>query len=418
MIAHRRYELDRSAAHDVGALVALIEGAFQEEPLRWYVSEAGGGRVVVESTEYAGPLPHSGPLASARPSSPHDVVVSLVPTGIGCALGGYAGDAAPVTALLAQAADLLVTNPNAVNASDFIRCGERVLYTEGSCIDAFCRGATALHRSRANRLGLIIEAARPAEVEHAVNVMNAVRAVHGVDVVDYVVTERPLGTHCARAPSGAYVGHVQDPGVLLDAARHLLARGANALAVTSNVQGLDQDDYAAHFNGQHANPVGGAEAVISHLLVRTFGVPAAHAPMTNFRHLRLDHPVVDARAAGELVSISGLACVLVGLARAPQLSGERRGSLLGEALGIDDVVAVVAPADALGGIPVLEALRRRIPVIAVRDNTTLLDVTADALGLEGILHAATYAEAAGLILALRKGISPDSITRPLRTLGR
>ncbi|MWA08353.1 DUF3326 domain-containing protein [Streptomyces sp. BA2] len=416
MISNRRYEVDRSNAGEADALLRLIESSFGEPALRWFISEADRNRVVIESTEYGGNLPGP-PIQPPRTRSGLATVISLIPTGIGCAIGGYAGDAAPVTALLAQAADLVVTNPNALNASNFVRTSERILYTEGSCIDSFARGQINLHRSRGNRVGLIIESSATAAVEHVWNVTNAVRAVHGIDVVDYVVTERPIGTRCVRNESGAYVGCIDSPDVLLEAAQSLIDRGSNAIAVTTNVQDLTSQNYSAHFSGSHANPVGGAEAVLSHLIVRVLGVPAAHAPMMNFKDLMLDHSVVDARSAGELVSVSGLACVLIALGSAPQISPEARGARLTDEVSIDDVIAVVAPADALGGVPVLEALRRRVPVLAVRENTTILDVTADALDLPGVSEVANYTEAAGLVLALRGGISPETLTRPLRTLG-
>ena len=39
----------------------------------------------------------------------------LVPTGIGCAIGGYAGDALPSARLLAAASGCLITHPNVLN---------------------------------------------------------------------------------------------------------------------------------------------------------------------------------------------------------------------------------------------------------------------------------------------------------------
>ena len=48
------------------------------------------------------------------------VVVNIIPTGIGCSIGGYAGDATPTANLLASTVDYLITNPNTVNASNFI----------------------------------------------------------------------------------------------------------------------------------------------------------------------------------------------------------------------------------------------------------------------------------------------------------
>ena len=87
-----------------------------------------------------------------------------------------------------------------------------------------------------------------------------------------------------------------------------------------------------------------------------------------------------------------------------------------DVIGIDNVSAVVCPATALGGIPVLWALKSNIPVIAVKDNKTILDVTRARLNLDGVVEVENYAEAAGILQALRKGISLQSIYRPLHTL--
>ena len=76
--------------------------------------------------------------------------------------------------------------------------------------------------------------------------------------------------------------------------------------------------------------------------------------------------------------------------------------------------AVVAPAGALGGEAVLACVERGIPVIAVQ-NPCVLRVSAAALGLE-VLPAASYAEAAGLVLALREGLDPAVLQRPLASL--
>jgi Protein of unknown function (DUF3326) len=65
---------------------------------------------------------------------------------------------------------------------------------------------------------------------------------------------------------------------------------------------------------------------------------------------------------------------------------------------------------------VLEAARHAIPVIAVASNDTILDVTAEQLGLENVIPARSYAEAAGVVLALRGSISLDSLRRPLVSL--
>jgi hypothetical protein len=416
-IANRTYSISRDSVTAAGGIAESIAGAAAGEPLRWFVSEADDTTIRVVVTECSGLPPTSiGMFPPPQPSG-RAVVLNLIPTGIGCAFGGYAGDAGPVTALLGAAADLVVTNPNAVNASDFVHLDNRTVYTEGYSLNLFAEGMTPLYRPRSNRIGVIVERADKPSIDAVCNVINAVRAVHGIDVVDYLVTDEPIGTRCVRHESGAYGGQVDHPEVLLEAGRQLIDAGATALAVTTNVRDLPPDEYARHFAGAHPNPVGGAEAVVSHLLTRTFGVPSAHAPMRNFKDVEAaDIGAVDARAAGEFVSVSGLACVLMGLRRAPQLA-PRPGCSTTEPITSDDVVAVVAPATALGSAPVVSAVRRGTPVIAVRENRTILDVTARALHLDAVIEVDSYLAAAGLVLALRSGIAVDTLRRPLGAVG-
>jgi hypothetical protein len=165
------------------------------------------------------------------------------------------------------------------------------------------------------------------------------------------------------------------------------------------------------------NPVGGVEAIISHFIVDRFRVPAAHAPMINVKDLALERAIVDARGAGELASASGLACVLLGLVRAPQIA-PRPGSRIRDVVNINNLVAVVAPSGCLGGIPVLFAERAGIPVVAVEGNETLLGATGQQLKLKQVVEVGSYAEAAGVLLAWRRGLSLQSLIRPLSTLRR
>lgn len=408
----------------------LIEARLEGEVLRWHVSRVDRHEVTVEATVVREGIRRI-PEELAGPSNPgRSAVVSIIPTGVGCEVGGYAGDASPATRLLSACADHVITNPNALNASDFVGALEGVLYTEGYCIDLFSKGMVDLWLPRANKVGVVIEKADEWMLDTVFNVVNTARAVHGVDIVDCVVTDEPIGTRCEPHPSGAYAGTVANPLALFKACEKLIAAGATAIAITTNIQGLPGEEYVRHFQGQHPNPMGGVEAVLSHLVVNRYGIPAAHAPMINLKgaeapgagqaarpevkRLRLVRGVVDARGAGEMASASGLACVLVGLARAPQIS-EHPGCRYTDRIGLGNVVAVVAPASALGGIPVLQAHQRGIPVIAVRSNRTVLDVTAGRLGLRGVIEVENYTEAAGVVLALREGIHLESLYRPLRT---
>ena len=51
-----------------------------------------------------------------RPGDPLPTVM-VVPTGIGCEVGGYAGDAVPAARLLAAASGCLITHPNVMNGA-------------------------------------------------------------------------------------------------------------------------------------------------------------------------------------------------------------------------------------------------------------------------------------------------------------
>lgn len=415
MIQNKQLRIDKSELGGEGSPADIISRAVGGDALRWYVARAAGGEMVVEATVWEGGVRRLG--GGERAHYPNrNVVLSVVPTGIGCSIGGYAGDAAPATGLLAAAADCLITNPNAVNASDFINLdASRVVYTDGYCIDLFCQGLVDLHLPYANRVGLVVEKAEGWKLDVIFNVLNTVRAVHGVNVTDYVITDEPIGGRCFENQSGAFAGTVDNPRVLFEACERLLARGVNAIAITSSIADLPLENYAKHFAGQYPNPIGGVEAVISYSVTNRFGVPSAHAPLINIKQLDLAESVVDARGAGEMTSTSGLACVLIGLRRAPQIA-PGAGCRVRDVVNVNNLMAVVLPAGALGGIPAIYAQKFGVPVIAVSENRTVFDVTADKLGLDNVIEVRSYAEAAGVLLALRQGISLESIARPLNTL--
>jgi len=386
-----------------------------KEALRWYISQITDKEIVVEATFFEGETSEPETLAD-RPWYPgKSVVVSIIPTGIGCELGGYAGDAAPATNLLATTADWLVTNPNAVNASNFISMADNLLYTEGMCIDLLMKGAVDLRVPHGNRVGVIIEKTSPESLDIVFNVLNTVRAVYGIDIAGYVVTDEPIGSHCVENGSGAYVGTVDRPDVLYAACERLLSQGANAIAVTTNIQDLPHDEYVKHFDGQYPNPLGGVEAIISHLIVNRFHIPAAHAPMLNLKDLDLTSGIVDARGAGEMASASGLACTLIGLRRAPQISPDH-GFCPADIVNVHNVLALVCPASSLGGIPAIYADKHGIPIVAVHENRTVMAVPGSKLGFDQVIEVSNYFEAAGVLLALRNGISLASVRRPLPTL--
>jgi hypothetical protein len=416
VLENHQFRLNKFEIIGSSSIADVIERWIGKTALRWYIAEITESEIVVEATFFDGDMFAPAETAAERRYYPgKSAVVSIIPTGIGCELGGYAGDAAPATNLLAAAADFLVTNPNAVNASDFISMADNVLYTEGLCVDLLMKGAVDLYLPYANKIGLVIEKCSPASLDVVFNVVNAVRAIHGVDIVGHVITEQPIGSHCVENASGAFVGTVDRLDLVFDACERLLRQGADAIAITSQIADLPPDNYVRHFAGDYPNPMGGVEALISHAIVNRFQVPASHGPLLNCKDLDLEHGVVDARGAGEMASASGLACTLIGLRRAPQIVPERclRPA---DVINVRNVLALVTPADALGGIPAIYAHKHGIPIVAVRENRTKMGLGGDGLGFDNVIEVGNYLEAAGALLALERGISLGSVRRPLPTL--
>lgn len=334
----------------------------------------------------------------------------VIPTGIGCDLGGYAGDGLPAARLLAGASGCLITHPNVMNAASLYWSDRRIHYVEGWALDRFAAGQLALAPRPSQRVGVLFDAGIEPELllRHR-QVIDACRASLGLPIGPILQTGAPLEVSLQLGSSGSSWGTIARPDVLLRAGERLRDAGATAIAVVARFpDDPESEALAAYRSGSGVDALAGAEAVISHLLVRHLGLPCAHAPA--LEPLPLD-PDLDPRAAAEELGHTFLPCVLVGLSRAPDLRPEPAAGpawIHGRDLG-----AVVAPAGALGGAAVLACAARGVPLIAV-DNPCLLEVTAEALGLTAI-PARSYAEAAGLVTALREGIDPTSLQRPLAT---
>ncbi|MFN7898974.1 MAG: DUF3326 domain-containing protein [Synechococcaceae cyanobacterium] len=429
-------------------------------------------------------------MSGATPPLP---TLLVIPTGVGCEQGGYAGDGLPVARLLAAASGCLVTHPNALNAAVLGWSDRRIHYVEGWSLDRFAAGELALRPVAGRRVGLLLDAGIDPELrQRQLQAAEACRASLGLAIGPVLISEAPFGVSLSLGPSGSSWGSLANPEALLRGGRALRDRGAEAIAVVAR---FPEDPHspalAAYRQGSGVDALAGAEAVISHLLSRELGIPCAHAPA--LAPLPLD-PQLDPRAAAEELGYTFLPCVLIGLSRAPDLvplvaeplvardafrhrddpgdagewaapsaqtSAERNSAQRTSAertaaertcvdwtstertsaertsaertfakcrsaaaapgmgntplLRASDLGAVVAPAGALGGEAVLACAARGVPLIAVASNRCLLQVDGAALGLK-VLEAASYAEAAGLVLALREGLDPACLRRPLARL--
>ncbi len=340
-------------------------------------------------------------------------VVQIIPTGIRCEFGGFAGDACPVTNVLAAAADFLVTHPNAVNASDLNEMADNVLYVEGKSLDDFLLGHLALLPASGNKIGTFIDPTGARYGDDVVHALNAARAVKGIDCELYVFLREELGVKIEWSESGCAAGTVLRPEAILEAIEALLARGVQAVGGVSVIHGVTKEMFSRHLRGEIPNPSGAVEAVITHLISKIFRVPAAHAPLPYYQEIK-DRDTSNPRASAEFISTPHYFCVLKGLARAPRLMPlAGLDNVPAQLLSLNNVGAVVVPAGCLGGIPALAAEFSGIPLIAVKENKTILDVDNEKMQMPNVVEVDSYLEAAGVVLALRRGISLASVRRPI-----
>ncbi|KOR36041.1 MULTISPECIES: DUF3326 domain-containing protein [Planktothricoides] len=362
-------------------------------------------------------------------------VVLIVPTGVGAAIGGYAGDALPVARAIAQVADRLITHPNVLNGAQLYWPMANSFYVEGYGLDQFAAMNWGLRPVHKNRIGLILDAAIESDLRwRQLQAADATKATLGLDLTDYVVTDRPLNVELRTVPGGASWGTIGNPDSLLRAAAALITKaGASAIAVVARFPD-DHDSPALqqYRQGSGIDPIAGAEAVISHLIVRHFHIPCAHAPALS--PLPLD-PQISPRAAAEELGYTFLPCVLAGLSRSPQFitstPGRGRGaegqsssflsslsSLLpkGADIWADQVDAVVIPATAAGGGAVLSFSQYpSVQIIAVGENSTLMQVTPEAVGINAVT-VNSYLEALGVLVAHRAGISASALRPQISSL--
>ena len=335
-------------------------------------------------------------------------VVLLVPTGINAAIGGYAGDALPVARAIASIADNLITHPNVLNGASLYWSMPNVLYTEGYALDRMAKGDWGLRPVRSNRIGVILDRAIEPDLElrHR-QAIAAAQATLGLNITDILVTDSDLGVELRSGDSGATWGTIANLDSLLRAAEKLIkVSQVQAIAVVARFpDDCDREALQNYRQGKGVDALAGAEAVISHAIVREFAIPCAHAPA--LQPLPLD-ATVSPRAAAEELGYTFLPCVLVGLSRAPQII-THRNLLRFNDITSDDIDAIVTPHSACGGAGLL-ALNclPNVQTIFVKENLTALNVTPEMLGLRGIT-VNNYWEAIGVLAAIKSGINPHSL---------
>ncbi len=323
------------------------------------------------------------------------IAVLIIPTGLGAAIGGDAGDGNPVAKLLASCCDTLITHPNVVNASDINEMTENTLYVEGSLLDRFLRGGLQLERVRTYNKILVV--ANPPLTNETVNAVSAARATIGAHVEVLELTE-PLEMIATIEQGIRADGEIRgDLGLLSDVEN----RNFDALAIHTPIQ-VPRDVSLAYYHHGGINPWGGVEAKLSKLVANALDKPVAHAPLEStspddeeLYFVHRERPVAP-RIAAEAVSTCYLHCVLKGLHRAPRS---------GKGLSVRDVDVLISPYRCWGP-PHDACLGAGIPIVWVRENT--IYGPASILS-EPVIVVENYLEAAGLLMSMRAGVRPESV---------
>jgi hypothetical protein len=322
--------------------------------------------------------------------------VLIIPTGLGAEIGGHAGDANPVAKLIGSVCDTLILHPNVVNASDINEMPENALYVEGSILDRFLWAHIALERVNRNKMLLAVNKASP----ETINAVSAARATIGADIA-MVVLKEPLRM-IANMKKGLASGEVFGWEELVEQVNEY---DFDALAIATPIE-VDKETALHYTENGGVNPWGGVEAKASRLIANALDKPIAHSP---FGHILGDfNAVVDPRIAAECVSVSYLHCILKGLHRAPRI--HRSAVYSSKTIIVDDVDVLISPYGCYGE-PHYACADRRIPIIFVRENKTVVNSAFKELGQH--IYVENYWEAAGYVLAMKAGVLPESVRRPL-----
>lgn len=314
----------------------------------------------------------------------------IVPTGIGASIGGYAGDASSSAQKIAKNIPLIV-NPNIVNAAVFSGITDNMYYLEGWCIEQLVKGNIALFPSRNNKIGVIFDKAIPKNVLNIhINTLNAIKTVYGIDIIGYEITEEEAGVEFFNTENGISSGNVKNPQTLAKTGKNLLKKGANAIAVVCFFEEPPEDDYE---NGEGVDIVGGVEAVISHYLSRELMCPCVHAPA--FEDTSITGEIVNPKVSAEYITPTFLPCLLFGLKNAPLIKKMNeiceKDIESGNYISYKDLHSIAVPHNSLGSSVALDAIKHSIPVYAIKENSTVLNVNSYSLGKQNdIIETDSY----------------------------
>ena len=397
-------------------------------PIRFAVTETGNTHIIcsvsILHTDYVNWTVENPSIFEFR-KRPFEIVkdfnaVFIVPTGIDAAVGGHAGDAGYVARLLAQHCDNLIVNPNVVNASDINELPENGLYVEGSVISKLLMGTVGLRKVRSNRILLVLDHHEDENIiSHSVNAMNAAKVTLGTEG-SYIRVQEPLDISSEFSSNGCAVGLIRNIEPLFQLLHHAPSSGFDAIALSTIIK-VPEEFHKTYYSTKMVNPWGGVEAMLSHAVSMEFGLPTAHSPMIESQAILNEIVgVVDPRQAAEVISTAYLHCVLKGLHKSPQIVtniDEEHDDYVdnvnhADILSAKNISCLIIPNNCIG-LPTLAAIQQDIPIIMVTENKNLMknDITILDIPVKNLFVVGNYAEAAGVMAALKAGVNVHKYSR-------
>ena len=321
------------------------------------------------------------------------IIAISIPTGIGADIGGYAGDFGHIAREFAQDFHVVI-NPNAVNGGILSAINYDMSYLEGYLFDEFLKGKISITPKKpyeTNKIGIIFDCAIPKDIINVhLNTINALEMVQGIKTVATEYTFKPVGVQI-EIENGISVGKLKNSDTLLESAQKLIQKGAQAIAVVCYFGEDGEDENYSSGNG--IDPIGGIEAIISHLIAREFQTPVAHAPA--FCNIDISTKIENPKVSSELISSTYLPCIMQGLSIAPKIS-KKSGMIT-----YKDVEYLIVPNDALGSPAVLSSYKNDVKIITVK-NKTVLDVTSSRLNIKPYMEVESYRECLTIIKEKRR----------------
>ena len=351
-----------------------------------------------------------------------DISCLIIPTGIGAAFGGYAGDANPLAKLFAQTNKYLLTHPNVVNGAVLSDIPSNLIYLEGFFLDQFLLGKINIIPNNKNKIGVVFDKGISEErLEYEVNVLNALRAFYGCEITSWTVTDKPLKVIPSINKFGFSEGKVENLECLINSAIKLKNLGTTAIAMCCAIPDLElNSDY---ISGSGIDPIGGIESVISRSVSAFTGLVSAHAPVL-ISNEKVDYKKISPLSAAEYIAQTFLPSVISGLRFAPQIR-DQRSEVRDQRSEVRDqkeisslnISNVIVPYNDFGNPGVMYMNEVFNNVTLVEENKTCLDVNYKHLSVK-FKTVKKYSDLIDSKKLEESGIDLNVLKRPLDKINR